>query len=102
MPADVSPSPLPDSRPLHRLISRTRRLLRLTWVTTGLSLTIGLLLGVLAIATTTDLLVPLETLFGTFALRLDPLLRLVALVLIVVPAGLAFLQGVVRPLLRRL
>jgi len=38
MPADVSPSALPDSRPLHRLIRRTRRLLRLTWITTGLGL----------------------------------------------------------------
>ena len=33
---------------------------------------------------------------------LDPILRCVALFLIVVPAGLAFLQGVVRPLFRRL
>ncbi len=102
MPVDVSPSALPDSRPLHRLLARTRRLLRITWVTTGLGLTLGLLLGTVALAAATDLVLPLESLFGSFALRLDPILRTMALLLIVVPASLAFVQGVVRPLLRRL
>jgi hypothetical protein len=102
MPADTHPSALPDSRPLFRLIRRTRRLLRSTWVATGLGLTAGLLLGALAVLAALDLLVPLESALGSWAVTLDPGLRLAGLLLIVVPAALAFLQGVVRPLLRRL
>ena len=110
MPADVTPAPqspvsLPDSTPLHRLIGRTRRLLRGSWVATGLGITLGLALGTLAVLAVLDLFVPLEPITLPLAgvvVPLDPILRCVALFLIVVPAALAFLQGVVRPLFRRL
>jgi len=36
MAVDVAQSPLPDSRPLHRLIRHTRRLLRCSWIAIGL------------------------------------------------------------------
>ena len=60
MPTDVTPATLPDSRPLHRLIARTRRLLRSSWVATGLGITFGLLLGTLAVLAVLDLFIPLE------------------------------------------
>ncbi len=101
MPVDV----LPDSRPLHRLIRRTRRLLRSSWVATGAGLTLGLLLGALVSLTALDLAAPIApitwTVFG-YVLPVDSLLRLAALLLIVVPATWAFVAGVVRPLCRRL
>jgi hypothetical protein len=102
MPADVTPSALPDSRPLFTLIGRTRRLLRSSWIATGLGVSAGLLLGTLAVLAALDLLVPLELALGSWAVTIDPGLRLAGLLLIVVPAALAFLQGVVRPMLRRL
>ncbi|HKB39347.1 MAG TPA: hypothetical protein VKD72_23115, partial [Gemmataceae bacterium] len=91
MSADVSPGTLPDSRPLYRLIRRTRALLRSSWVLTGLALTAGLLLSAAVVTAVVDLFVPLPT-----------ALRLTALLLIVVPSGAAFLAGVVLPLCRRL
>jgi hypothetical protein len=101
MPADV----LPDSRPLHRLIRRTRHLLRSSWVATGAGLTLGLLLGALVSLAALDLVAPVKpltwTVFG-HVLPVDSLLRLFALLLIVVPATWAFVAGVVRPLCRRL
>src|SRR5262245_42885237 len=105
MPTDVTPATLPDSRPLHRLIGRTRLLLRSSWVATGLGLTVGLLLGTLAVLAVLDLFVPLEPItlpLVDVVVPLDPILRCVALVLVVVPAFLALVQGVVRPLIRRL
>ncbi len=90
MSAEVAPS-LPDTRPLYRLLRRTRLLLRSSWLLTGLGWTAGLFLGVTASAALLDL-----------ALPLSPILRLTALLLIVIPAGAAFLAGVVLPLLRRL
>jgi hypothetical protein len=98
----VTQNTLPDSRPLYRLIGRTRRMLRSTWVATGIGVTAGLLLGALAVCVALDLLVPLELALGSWAVQIDPVLRTVGLLLIVVPASLAFLQGVIRPLLRRL
>jgi hypothetical protein len=101
MPADV----LPDSRPLHQLIRRTRRLLRSSWVATGAGLTLGLLLGALVGLTALDLVAPVKpvtwTVFGHL-IPADSLLRLTGLLLIVVPAAWAFVAGVVRPLCRRL
>src|SRR5262249_40555920 len=101
MPADD----LPDSRPLHRLIRHTRRLIRSSWVATGAGLTLGLLLGALVSLTALHLVAPVKpitwTVFGR-VIPVDSLLRLVALLLIVVPAGWAFFAGVVRPLCRRL
>ncbi len=96
---------LPDARPLHRLIRRTRRLLRSSWVATGAGLTVGLLLGALVSLAALDLVAPVKpltwTVFG-HVLPVDSLLRLFALLLIVVPASWAFVAGVVRPLCRRL
>jgi hypothetical protein len=83
---------MPDPTPIHRLIRTTRRLLRSSWVITGICLTMGLLLGTLAAATFVDLIVPLPW----------PVLRLAALLAIVVPASWALVAGVVRPLCRRL
>jgi hypothetical protein len=105
MPTDVTPATLPDSRPLHRLIGQTRRLLRSSWIATGLGISFGLLLGTLAVLAVLDLFVPLEPItlpFFDVVVPLDPILRSVALLLVVVPAVLAFLHGVVRPLFRRL
>jgi hypothetical protein len=96
---------MPDSRPLHRLIGRTRRLLRSSWVATGLGITLGLGLGTLAVLAVLDLFVPMAPVtlpFVDVVVPIDPILRCAALVLVVVPAVLAFLHGVVRPLFRRL
>ncbi|MBY0229645.1 MAG: hypothetical protein K2W96_10235, partial [Gemmataceae bacterium] len=102
MSADTDRS-LPDSRPLHRLISRAGALLRSAWVATGLGVTVGLLLGFLAVLSVIDLFVPFEpvALFGV-VVPLDPVFRCVALVLVTVPAALALFHGVLRPLARRL
>ncbi len=105
MPTDATPATLPDSRPLHRLIGQTRRLLRSSWVATGLGISLGLLLGTLAVLAVLDLFVPLEPItlpLFDVVVPLDTFLRCVALMLVVVPALLAFLHGVVRPLFRRL
>jgi hypothetical protein len=92
MSEQVSRSVAPDTRPVYRLIRRTRLLLRSSWVVTGLGLSLGLLLGALVAVTAVDLIVPLPW----------PVLRLAALLLVVGPASWAFLVGVVRPLFRRL
>ncbi len=86
--ATISP---PDVRPIRSLIRRTARLLRSCWVTTGMGLTLGLGLGSLALLSLLDLALPLE-----------PVLRLLALVLVIVPASWALATGVVRPIFRRL
>jgi hypothetical protein len=82
---------LPDISPIQRLIESARRLLRSSWVATGAGVTVGLLLGFLVGTAVIDLLVPLW-----------PAFRLVALLLVTIPAGWAFVVGVVRPLFRRL
>jgi hypothetical protein len=105
MPADVPAAILPDSRPLYQVIRRTRRLLRSSWVVTGLGLSAGLLFGTLVALTLIDLTVPLRPYTWTVAGRvvpIDSLIRLAALLLVVVPAAWAFLVGVVRPLFRRM
>src|SRR5271157_3161726 len=81
----------PDVRPIRSLIRRTAGLLRSCWVTTGMGLTLGLGLGTLALLSLLDLALPLE-----------PVLRLLALVLVIVPATWALATGVVRPICRRL
>src|SRR5258708_34034350 len=91
MSADVTSATAPDTTPIHRLIGKTRSLLRSSWIATGLGLSIGLALATLLAMTLLDLLVPLW-----------PALRLTALLLIVVPAAWVFFVGVVRPLFRRL
>ena len=53
--AHVAPQ---SSRPLYRLIRRTRLLLRVTRIAAGLALTVGLFLGALALVTAMDLLLP--------------------------------------------
>ncbi len=107
MPADLQapPNQLPDARPLHRLIGRTRRLLRSSWVATGLGISLGLGLLALSVLAVLDLFVPMTPItlpFVDVVVPVDPVLRCVSLVLIVVPTSLAFLHGVVRPLCRRL
>ena len=82
---------LPEMGLLHRLIARTRRLLRSTWTLTGMGLTLGLGLSLLVGVSLTDLAMPLR-----------PWLRLIGLLLIVIPSVWAFVVGVLRPLLRRM
>lgn len=104
MPSE-SPVALPDSRPIYRLIRHTRHLLRSSWVATGLGLSIGLGLGILVVLTLIDLTVPVRPITWTVGGRIVPvgsLIRLLALLLVVVPAVWAFFVGVVRPLFRRL
>ncbi|HVC94189.1 MAG TPA: hypothetical protein VND64_10890, partial [Pirellulales bacterium] len=80
----------PETTPIFRLIGEVRKLLRSSWVATGMGLSIALYLGTLLVLSLLDLLVPLW-----------PTLRLVALVLVVVPSAWAFFTGVLRPLFRR-
>ena len=82
---------LPDSRPIDQLVSRARSLLRLSWVATGLGLTVGLGVGTLLVVTLADLVVPLW-----------PAFRLAALVLVAGPALWVLIQGVLLPAFRRL
>src|SRR5581483_11544737 len=70
---------------------RTRRLLRLSWMATGLGLSAGLALGVLVAVTALDLAVPL-----------GEVLRLLALLAVALPAAWVFVAGVLLPLCRRL
>jgi hypothetical protein len=110
MPQDTPAGAVPDTRPIHRLIRRTRLLLRSTWVLTGLGLLLGLLLGTLAVVTLADAFVPAAP-----EVALTPehsvlphlafpgwVLRLAGLLLVVVPAAWVLIVAVVRPLLRRL
>jgi hypothetical protein len=100
----------PDTRPIYRLIRRTRLLLRSTWVLTGLGLLLGLGLGTLAVVTLADAFVPVAPEVGlTPEHSVIPhvafpgwVLRLAALLLVVVPAAWLLIVGVLRPLLRRL
>jgi hypothetical protein len=91
----MTPTPvardLPNTKPIYRLIRQTRRRLRTSWVATGLGISLGLLLATLVIVTMLDLAMPLW-----------PIFRLLALLLVLVPATWAFGVGVVLPLCRRL
>ncbi len=89
--AEPLKTPPPDITPIRRLIRETVLLLRSSWVATGMSLTLGLGLGTLAAVTLLDLAMPQGT-----------TLRLIALILVVVPAFWAFVTGVLRPLARRM
>lgn len=82
---------LPDASPVFRLIRRVRRLLRSSWMATGLALSLALYLGALLAAACLDLLAPLWS-----------TMRFIALLLVVAPSAWAFVTGVVRPLFRRL
>jgi hypothetical protein len=79
------------SSTIETLIFKTRRLLRSTWIATGLAVTIGLFFATLVVVGLFDLLVPLW-----------PAFRFAALLLVAVPTiGVIFI-GIVRPLIRRL
>ena len=82
MAEQVPGAAVPDTTPIQRLIRTTRRLLRSSWVITGLGLTVGLLLGTLVATTLVDLAVPVW-----------PVLRLIALLLVVLPAGWVLVTG---------
>jgi len=91
MPATL-PAVAPDIGPILALVRRTRLLLRASWVTVGVALTIGLAFASLALVAAADLLFPL----------VGPWLRLAGLVLFVVPTLVVFVGMVVSPLGRRL
>ncbi|MBP87069.1 MAG: hypothetical protein CMJ64_10195 [Planctomycetaceae bacterium] len=79
------------SSTIETLIFKTRRLLRSTWVATGLAVTVGLFFATLAVVGLFDLVVPLW-----------PAFRFIGLLLVAVPTiGVIFI-GIVRPLVRRL
>ncbi|HLQ44212.1 MAG TPA: hypothetical protein VK137_05760, partial [Planctomycetaceae bacterium] len=82
---------VPEISVLHRIIVSTRQLLRSAWTLTGLGVTLGLGLVLLALVSLTDLAIPLR-----------PWLRLAALLFVVVPSVWAFVTGVLRPLFRRM
>lgn len=87
----LSPDERPDPRPLFELLSKVRRLLRASWVTTGAGIAVGLFAGVTLVFALLDLAVPLWV-----------WLRWVALACVAVPAAWAGYMGVLRPLLRRM
>ena len=81
----------PDTKPIFGLIRRVRQWLRGSWMATGLALSLTLYLSTLLALACLDLLSPLW-----------PTMRLVALLLVVIPSGWAFIAGVLRPLVRRM
>ena len=76
---------------LHRVIASTRRLLRATWTATGLGITVGLGLLLLVVVSLADI-----------ALSFREWLRLTGLLFVAVPSVWAFVNGVLRPLVRRM
>lgn len=92
----TSQDPDTDTSPLQALVKQTRRLLRSTWVLTGLAATVGLALLLLVVTTMFD--------FVISSAIPSPwrMLRVLGLGLLVVPSIWALAQGVVRPLFRRL
>ena len=82
---------VPEIGFVHRLIASTRRLLRATWTATGLAITVGLGLLLLVAVSLADL-----------ALAFREWLRLTGLLFVVVPSAWALLNGVLRPLFRRM
>jgi len=85
-----------DTSPIRSLVSRTRLLLRSTWVMTGLLASFGLGLLLIVVLSMTDFVV------SSAAPSEWTTLRAVALVLLVVPTSWAVIAGVLRPLFRRL
>jgi hypothetical protein len=88
---NASAPALPDISPIRRLIRRARRLLRSSWVVTGLGLTVGLLFGTLVAVTLVDLMAPLGVAF-----------RVAALAAVGLPAAWVLLTRALVPLFRRL
>ncbi len=86
----------PDTTAIRFLVSRTRRLLRSTWVATGLLASFGLGLLLVIAMTMTDFVV------SSVVPSEWTVLRAIALVLLVVPTTWAVIVGVLRPLFRRL
>ncbi len=86
----------PDTTAIRFLVSRTRRLLRSTWVVTGLLASFGLGLLLVIAMTMTDFVV------SSVVPSEWTVLRAIALVLLVVPTTWAVMVGVLRPLFRRL
>ena len=76
---------------IETLIGTTRRLLRSTWVVTGLAVSTGLFLTLLLAVALLDLAVPLW-----------PSLRLCGLLLVLLPTVWAAFVGVIRPAFRKL
>ena len=87
MTAGPSTHSRPDTRPLHRLVRRARRALRMSWIVIGVALTLALGLAALVTVTMVDLIAPL-----------GHVLRVVGLALVIVPAAWAAVVGVVIPL----
>ena len=86
---DIVETPSTDA--IESLITRTRRLLRSTWTTTGLATTCGIFLSALLFVTVVDLAMPLSRFFRT-----------TGWLVVFVSGTAAFVTGVVIPLLRRL
>ncbi|MBC8354899.1 MAG: hypothetical protein H8E66_23215 [Planctomycetes bacterium] len=76
---------------IERLIARTRRLLRSTWTTIGLAITCGVFVSALLFVTVVDLAMPLST-----------FLRVAGWLAVVSSGAVAFIAGVLVPILRRL
>jgi hypothetical protein len=83
--------PIPDTRPLHSLVRRTRACLRGGWVATGFALAVSVGCGLLVLIGLADAAAPFSS-----------ALRLLGLLLTVVPTVWVVLAGVLRPLCRRL
>jgi hypothetical protein len=84
-------TPIADTSSIDRLIIQTRRLLRSTWTTKGLSITTGMFVTSLLVVTLVDLALPLPT-----------TMRIVAWAIVFGSGTIALVAGVVLPLLRRL
>lgn len=81
----------PDPWPLFELLSKVRRLLRASWVSTGAGIAVGLFAGVTLVFALLDLAVPLWV-----------WLRWVAFACVAVPTAWVGYTGVLRPLVRRM
>lgn len=92
MPATLPAATLPDISPIHRLIRRTRLLLRSAWGTTGLGMVSGTALAVLVAVALLDMALPL----------IGPYVRLPGLILFGLLTAYAFIVGLLVPMLRRL
>ena len=88
-PIEIIETPSTDA--IDRLITRTRRLLRSTWTTTGLAITCGLFISALLFVTVVDLAMPLSR-----------FLRVVGWLVVFVSGAAALIGGVIVPLLRRM
>ncbi len=87
----MSNLPNSDLEPIQQLISRTRRLLRSSWMLTGMAIVCAIMLGTLFLAASADMLLTLWTSF-----------RWVALAAVLIPTFWALAVGVLKAGLRRL